>query len=344
MRAEFASARAKFLATATPFELKLDGWLARAEVIAAFILMPLIGKVGGKHLTLSAAEEIRDAVRVFAASGKPTVAWTDTFGESSNGTVAYFLASGFGEVWLQPTGELNLLGIAAEVQFLRGVLDKLGVDPQLDRRFEYKNAADRIIQREFTPAHREASDRLTESAWEQVVEAITTSRGLTQDELHAAVDRSPLFSDEAEKSRLIDRLGYRDEVYSDVRRRFGGDVRLLFADKWAPDRKPITRIVQQTKQKSAPGIALVDGAGGIVTGRSRRSPLQFKAAIGWRSKDRSSVQSCSPLPPYRNFQKSLNGVRVLPRIPPGSRPPSFACTMPVNSTVVPWGKPARRST
>ena len=148
----------------------------------------LIGKVGGKHLTLSAAEEIRDAVRVFAASGKPTVAWTDTFGESSNGTVAYFLASGFGEVWLQPTGELNLLGIAAEVQFLRGVLDKLGVDPQLDRRFEYKNAADRIIQREFTPAHREASDRLTESAWEQIVEAITTSRWLTQDELHAAVD------------------------------------------------------------------------------------------------------------------------------------------------------------
>ena len=234
----------------------------------------LIARVGGKHLTLSAAQELRDAVAVFAASGKPSIAWADTYGESSNGTIAYFLASGFGEVWLQPTGELNLLGVAAEVQFLRGVLDKLGVDPQLDRRYEYKNAADRIIQREFTAAHREASDRLTESAWEQVVDAITKARGLTADELLVAVDRAPLFSDEAQQARLVDKLGYRDEVYSDVRRRLGGDVRLLFADKWTPDRTPITRIVQQAKQKSAPGVALIDGAGGIVTGRSRRSPLQ----------------------------------------------------------------------
>jgi protease IV len=234
----------------------------------------LIAKVGGKQLTLSTAQELRDAVTAFAASGKPTVAWTDTYGESSNGTTAYFLASGFSEVWLQPTGELNLLGVASEVQFLRGVLDKLGVDPQLGRRYEYKNAADRIIQSEFTPAHREASDRLAASAWEQVVDAITTARGLTADELQAAVDTSPLFSDEAQQARLVDRLGYRDEVYTDVRRRLGGDVRLLFADKWTPDRKPVARIVHQAKQKSAPGIALVDGAGGIVTGRSRRTPLQ----------------------------------------------------------------------
>lgn len=234
----------------------------------------LIARVGGKHLTLSAAQEIRDAVTVFGTSGKPTIAWADTYGESSNGTTAYFLASAFSEVWLQPTGELNLLGVASEVQFLRGVLDNLGVDPQLDRRYEYKNAADRIIQSAFTPAHREASDRLTESAWEQVVDAITTSRGITAKELQKAVDRAPLFCEEAQQARLVDRLGYRDEVYTDVRRRLGGDIRLLFADKWSPDRSPATRIVQQAKQKSAPGIALVDGAGGIVTGRSRRSPLQ----------------------------------------------------------------------
>src|SRR5690242_11606505 len=43
----------------------------------------LVARVGGKHLTLSAAEEIRDAVTVFGGSGKPTVAWADTYGESS---------------------------------------------------------------------------------------------------------------------------------------------------------------------------------------------------------------------------------------------------------------------
>ena len=87
----------------------------------------LVARVGDTSMPLARAQELRDAVAVFAASGKPTIAWTDTFGESGNGTVPYFLASGFGEVWLQPTGELNFSGVAAEVTFLRGTLDKLGV-------------------------------------------------------------------------------------------------------------------------------------------------------------------------------------------------------------------------
>ena len=234
----------------------------------------LVAKLGDKSMTLSRAGEIRDAVRAFAASGKPAVAWTDTFGESSTGTVQYFLASGFSEIWLQPTGELNLLGLATEVQFLRGLLDKVGVDPQLGQRYEYKNAGDRITQREFTPAHREAYDRLTASAWEQVVDGIGKSRGLTGDDIQAATDRAPLFADEAQKSGLVDRLGYRDEVYGEVRRRVGGDVKLLYADRWSPQRKPVARITHIVQQRSAPGVALVEGFGGIVTGRSRRTPLQ----------------------------------------------------------------------
>src|SRR5947208_2362049 len=91
----------------------------------------LVAKVGDTGMALARAQELRDAVAAFAASGKPTIAWADTFGESANATVPYFLAAGFGEIWLQPTGELNLLGVAAEVAFLRGALDKLGVEPQL---------------------------------------------------------------------------------------------------------------------------------------------------------------------------------------------------------------------
>jgi len=237
----------------------------------------LIAKLGDKTMTLSRAGELRDAVGVFAASGKPTVAWTDTFGESGTGTVPYFLATGFGEIWLQPTGELNLLGVSAEVQFLRGLLDKVGVDPQMGQRYEYKNAADRILQREFTPAHREASDRLAASAWEQVVDAVAHARSLSTDDVQSAADSAPLFAEEAQKAGLVDRLGYRDEVYADLRRRVGGDVRLLFADRWSPDQKPLIRIVHSARERSAPGVALVEGYGGIVTGRSRRLPLQGPA-------------------------------------------------------------------
>jgi protease-4 len=234
----------------------------------------LIAKVGDPTMSLARAQEIRDAVGVFAASGKPTVAWADTFGESTNATVPYFLATGFGEIWLQPTGELNLLGVAAEVTFLRGVLDKLGVEPEMGQRHEYKNAADRILQTTFTDAHRESADRLAESAWEQMVEGIAKARGLSTDDVVGIADRSPLFPDDALGAGLVDRVGYRDEAYTAIRRAAGGDVQLLFADRWTPAGRPVVRMVKQAKQKNTPGVALVEGFGGIVTGRSRRTPLQ----------------------------------------------------------------------
>src|SRR3954466_9270118 len=167
----------------------------------------LVAKVGDTSMTLARAQELRTAVAAFAAGGKPTVGWAETFGESGNGTIPYLLASAFGTVWLQPTGELNVLGVAAEVTFLRGALDKLDVDPLMGQRYEYKNAGDRILQTEFTPAHREASDRLTESAYEQLTTAIAADRTLTTAAVQTAIDRAPLFADEARDLGLVDKLG-----------------------------------------------------------------------------------------------------------------------------------------
>src|SRR3954454_18068809 len=217
----------------------------------------LVARVGDASMPLARAQELRDAVGVFAASGKPTIAWTDTFGESGNGTVPYFLASGFGEVWLQPSGELNLAGVAAEVTFLRGALDKLGVDPQIGQRYEYKNAADRIVATGFTDAHREALDRLGRSAWEQVTEAIAKSRGISLEELARLADRAPVFPDDALAARLVDHVGYGEEAYAATRRAVGGDVRLLFADRWSPKTSPVQRVVKRVRNKDAPGVALV---------------------------------------------------------------------------------------
>jgi protease-4 len=232
----------------------------------------LVARIGAPATSLAQVQEIRAAVQAFAASGKPTVAWTQTFGESAPGSLSYYLATAFSEIWLQPSGEVNLIGVSAEVQFLRGLLDKLGVEPEMGQRYEYKNAADRLLQTELTDAHREALDRLTGSAWEQIVAGVAEARALDPKEVEALADRAPLFAHEALDGRLVDRLGYRDEVYADVRRRVGGDVRLLFADKWSKPEKPLAKVVRQAKAKKAPAVAVIDGYGGVVTGRSRRSP------------------------------------------------------------------------
>jgi protease IV len=233
----------------------------------------LVARVGSTSQALAQVQEIRSAVAAFRAYGKPTVAWAETFGEAAPGSIPYFLATAFDEIWLQPSGDVNLIGLSAEVQFLRGLLDKVGVEPQMGQRYEYKNAADRLLRNEMTDAHREAMGRLTESSWEQVVRGVSDARGLTPAEVQQAADRAPLLAQDALDARLVDRVGYRDEVYTSIRRKAGTDVRLLFADKWSRHDKPVTRIVRQVKEKKAPGVAVVDGYGGVVTGRSRRTPL-----------------------------------------------------------------------
>ena len=232
----------------------------------------LIARVGDITMQPAIAEELRDAVTVFVASGKPAVAFAETFGESANGVVPYLLATGFSEIWMQPSGELGLIGVSAEVTFLRGALDKAGIEPQLDKRYEYKNAADRIMNEDFTDAHRESMDRLAESVWDTVVASITSARGVTAEALAPHVDNAPLSPDEALAAGLIDRIGYRDEVVRrpTATRRHRDDAavrRPLVAAATRP------RAHRQDRQ-AAPGRwrrAHRRATARIVTGRSRRT-------------------------------------------------------------------------
>ncbi|HYO19650.1 MAG TPA: S49 family peptidase, partial [Dermatophilaceae bacterium] len=118
----------------------------------------LIARVGGA-LPWATMQELRLGVRAFAASGKPTLAWAESFGEGTGDMAAYVLATGFDEIWLQPGGGLGLLGVGVETTFVRGALDHLGVEPQFEQRHEFKNAADQVLRTEFTEAHRTALDR-----------------------------------------------------------------------------------------------------------------------------------------------------------------------------------------
>jgi protease-4 len=231
----------------------------------------LIAKVGGMW-PWGTMQELRRGVQTFAASGKPTLAWVETFGElGSRGMSAYVLATAFGELWLQPGGEIGLLGVGIETTFARGTLDRLGIEPQFEQRYEYKNAADVLMRKEFTAAHREALERLAESVFSDAVETIADARGLTHDQVRELVNSGPRTASEAQAAGLVDRLGYRDQAYEAMRARTGGKPELLFADRWRPHRK----LAPPPHRRGH--VALVDVRGAIATGRTRRGPMGRQA-------------------------------------------------------------------
>jgi protease-4 len=230
----------------------------------------LIAKVGGAW-PWGAMQELRLGIEAFVASGKPALAWVESFAEGSRDMAAYVLATAFGEVWLQPGGEIGLLGVGIETPFVRGTLDRLGVEPQFEQRHEYKNAADALLRKEFTAAHREALERLAESIFSDAVETIAGARRLPTDRVRELIDTGPRTASEAQAVGLVDRLGYRDQAYDTMRARTGGKPELLFADRWRPRRK----IAPPPHRRGH--VAVVDVRGAIASGRTRRGPFGRQA-------------------------------------------------------------------
>ncbi|HWL97069.1 MAG TPA: signal peptide peptidase SppA [Nocardioidaceae bacterium] len=230
----------------------------------------LIAHIGAVHPTLAMAGELRAAVQRFRRSGKKTVCWSESFGEMGPGNVPYFLATGFDEVWLQPSGDVGLTGVVASGMFVREALDRAGVSPQIAQRHEYKTAADMFLRTHMTDAHREMAERLTESSMEAIVQGVVEGRGLSPEAVRAVVERAPLHADEALEAGLVDRLGYRDEVFAAVRADLP-PVTLRYVERYR--KKPGSNPAQRL-QRHRPAVAVIQAAGPIHLGRSRSaSPL-----------------------------------------------------------------------
>jgi protease IV len=235
----------------------------------------LIVKIGGNPIGLATVQELRQAVVHFRASGKLTVAFGETFGEFGSGTVAYYLASAFERVYLQPSGDVGLTGVALEQRFVKGALAKLGVGYEMGQRHEYKTAANTFTHDHMTEPHRESITRIVESVTGQLVAGIADGRRLDPAKVRELIDQGPFIGAEALEAGLVDGLVYRDEVYGEVKSAAGDDSHLLYVSRYAK-----AAAVRKLPQPAADGIALVHGTGQIRTGRSGRSPLGGSGAMG----------------------------------------------------------------
>lgn len=228
-------------------------------------------------------QELREAIAAFAAV-KPSLAWAETY----PGTLSYYLASAFGEVWMQPSGTLGLIGFATNALFLRDAFDKAGVEAQFVARGEYKSAANLFTQDHYTDAHREADSRLIESLRTQVWQGIAESRGLAAETLDAMADRAPLLRDDAVDCGLVDRIGFRDEAYRRIIELTGAEIPdadfdadsdaaapRLYLSRYAQSRKPSVPGRNRLGRSSGQTIAVVTVAGPITSGRGGPQVLPF---------------------------------------------------------------------
>jgi protease IV len=231
----------------------------------------VVAKVGAS-IGLARIQEIRDAIASFRESGKLTVAWAESFGEFTHGNLPYYLATAFDKIYLQPSGSVGLTGVGVEQLFLHDALAKAGIDFQSAKRHEYKSAADQLTERGFTGPAREATERLTVSITEQIAQAIAERRGKTPEQAADLIARGPFLAQDALREGLVDALGYRDQVYADVRAEAGLDAALLYIARYNRTHA-LTQRARRLPNPRGNFVAVIHAAGPIKAGRSGRSPF-----------------------------------------------------------------------
>ncbi|MFZ5804756.1 MAG: signal peptide peptidase SppA [Acidobacteriota bacterium] len=215
---------------------------------------------------LATVQEIREQLQAVAAAGKPTYAYLETAGEGYSGNMAYFLATGCQKVVLGPMGDLTLVGLKAEVPFIRGTLDKLGIEPDFPGIGDYKTARNFYIEKDFTPAHREMTAWLLGSIGRQIAKGIASSRGLSEAQAQTLISQGPYLGPKALELKLVDAIQDWDSFAEETAKGEGGSLEVVGLRRYLRSGRP---------DSSGTPIAVVVAEGAIMRGESGFSPVPF---------------------------------------------------------------------
>jgi protease IV len=210
----------------------------------------------------STVHEIRQALDDFRESGKFVMSYGETYLQN-----AYYLGSVANEIYLHPEGMIDFRGLNSELFFLKDMLGRLGIDPQVIRHGEYKSAGEPFFLEKMSPENREQTQAYISAIWNNITADIATSRGLTVNHINEVADGMHARSAaRAMEWDMIDGIAFYDEVLDMLRSRLGleddDEINFVSLEKYANAPRPESISVPSTRDR----IAVVYASGNIVSG------------------------------------------------------------------------------
>ena len=218
---------------------------------------------------LPSLEYVGEAIENFKDSGKPVIAYSDSYNQSQ-----YFLASYADEIYMNPIGSVSIEGLAQETLYYKEMLDKLDVNPHVFRVGTYKSAVEPFLRNDMSPEARANLQRWLNTMWENYTAQVAANRDIPK-ALVAPMANTYLTELKALKG---DSAAYavKRKLITDVLDRFDLNKKLtaLFGEDKAHQPKTVDfetylaslpeRLIGETDNK----IAVVNVEGAIVDGES----------------------------------------------------------------------------
>ncbi len=219
----------------------------------------------------ASVEEIRNALIVFKKSKKKIIAYSEIYTQK-----AYYLASVADKIYLNPQGYLEFKGLNTEYVFLKGALEKLGIEPQIIRVGTYKSAVEPFINDKMSDASRKQTSELLNNLYQHFIKQISLFRGINQDTLlNIANELRVRNAIDAVKTRLIDQLKYKDEVLNELQSICGAesiqDLSQIPLDEYTKAE------INSNQEYSKNRIAIIYATGDIVGGEGSEDDIGSEA-------------------------------------------------------------------
>ena len=153
-------------------------------------------------------EEIRADILAFKKSGKPVQAFL-----RGAGTREYYIATAADSIYMAPEDELDVKGLRAELLYLKGGLDKLGVSMEFEHVGKYKDAPDQFTRTSPSPETLEVTNQILDQYYGDIVSVIAEGRKKQPADVRALIDQGPFVGQSALDGGLVDGLLFEDEMY-----------------------------------------------------------------------------------------------------------------------------------
>lgn len=164
-------------------------------------------KLSTVNASIATLTEIRSALKAFKKSGKFIYCYAEDYSQTG-----YYLGSVSDQMFMNPMGVVLFKGMAAQVVFIKDLLDKVGVEPQIFRHGTFKSAVEPLMLNKMSEANREQTLTYIQSIWQHIVNEIAASRNLTAEQLNEIAENLSSLSGDPQELGMIDSLFYEDQL------------------------------------------------------------------------------------------------------------------------------------
>ena len=175
----------------------------------------------GMYCGFGQLQEIRQAIGRVKDAGKTVHVHAEGMT-----TLTYALLCAGDHLSVAPESSLWLMGIYGEGLYVKGLLEKIGVDADFMHMGAYKSAGELFTRTGPSEEAAENINWLFDSYYDSLVKMIAESRGKTPKQVRRLIDKGPYMADAALDKGLIDAIETREAFVARVREEIEGPVKV----------------------------------------------------------------------------------------------------------------------